>query len=88
MVQHDGPSVAKVPPCPRFYNYDPKKSRRFSIHRNPNIPREKESQQHSFSFGITEFRKDQTGSALNKIPNVLFGASAFPSGPKGAELEG
>ena len=43
VVQHDGPSIAKVPPYPRFYNYDPKKNRRLIIHRNPYIPREKTS---------------------------------------------
>ena len=35
MVQHDGPSIDKVPPYPRFYNYDPKQNRRSIIHRNP-----------------------------------------------------
>jgi len=43
VVQHDGPSIAKVPPYPRFYNYDPKQNRRSIIHRNPYIPREKAS---------------------------------------------
>jgi hypothetical protein len=55
VVQHDGPSIAKVPPYPRFYNYDPKQNRRSTIHRNPYIPREKASQQHSSSLRITEF---------------------------------
>ena len=39
----DGPSIAKVPPYPRFYNYDPKQNRRSIIHRIPYIPREKAS---------------------------------------------
>ena len=43
VVQHDGPSIAKVPPYARFYNYDPKQNRRSIIHRNPYIPREKAS---------------------------------------------
>jgi len=43
VVQHDGPSIAKVQPYPRFYNYDPKQNRRSIINRNPYIPREKAS---------------------------------------------
>jgi len=38
VFQKDGPSIAKAPPCPRFYYYDPKLNRRPCNHRNPHQP--------------------------------------------------
>jgi hypothetical protein len=43
VFQQDGPSIAKAPPLPRFYNYDPKLNRRSCNHRNPHSTRDKAS---------------------------------------------
>ena len=43
VFQQDGPSIAKAPPYPRFYNYDPKLNRRSCNYRNPHSTRDKES---------------------------------------------